>query len=405
MSENSIEVLLIEGDADEGGAIKKILADDSGAGRTFSVKEAARLSPGSRLLARERFDAILLDLSPAPSAGLETFRRVRAQTPEIPILILAGIKDQSIAVEAVREGAQDCFIKGSPECRLLKRAILFAVESKRLRLLEEEARENMRVFEIKNQFMGRISHELRNTLATVKTAVFCLNDRLAGELTPRQSRLVEMISRNVDRQVKIIDNVLDLARLQSGKIKIVSRSVELPQIIDEIFQEFSIKNKPQRLTLEVPAELPPVNGDADLLVQVLRNLLDNAFRYARSRVTIKVSDSGPGEVTLSVVDDGEGIPQERIGALFNQFVQFDRPKGGNGYKGTGLGLTICKGIVEAHGGRIWVESAKGEGTSFNLGLTKHFAPGSAAGAAARVLEPVVRAPADGRTGPSHRVQE
>jgi len=432
---------------------------------------------------------------------------VRAQASETPILVLAGREERSVAAEAVREGAQDYFIKGSPEWVLLKRAIRYAIEIKsasreverlldadavakmvvdaagallyanpaaeallgfkqesqrgrplaypltpdapsritisspgsadrsldvttgsiswngaqarlislpdcdsgRLRLLEEEARENMRVVEIKNQFMGRISHELRNTLATVKTAVFCLNDRLAGELTPRQSRLVEMISRNVDRQVKIIDNVLDLARLQSGKIKIVPRPVELAQIVDEITQEFSMRNKPQRLVLDFPVALPAVNGDADLLVQVLRNLLDNAFRYARSRVTIKAADAGPEEVSLSIVDDGEGIPQDRIGALFNQFVQFDRPKGGNGYKGTGLGLAICKEIIEGHRGRIWVESAKGEGTSFHFALTKYVAPESAVDGAVRALEPVVRAAADhdfnGFAGPSHRVQK
>jgi two-component system sensor histidine kinase VicK len=243
-------------------------------------------------------------------------------------------------------------------------------DSCRLRCMEAETRENMRVVEIKTQFMGRISHELRNTLATVKTAVFCLNDGLAGQLTPRQSRLAEMISRNVDRQVKIIDNILDLARFQSGKIKIVPRPVELSQIIDEISQEFQLKNKAQRLRLELPDELPAVNGDPDLLVQVLRNLLDNAFRFARSQVAIKAADAGSKEVALSVVDDGVGIAQDRIGELFDQFVQLDRPKGVNGYKGTGLGLAICKEIIEGHHGRIWAESAEGEGTSFHFVLPK-----------------------------------
>ena len=469
MSEKAIKVLLIEGDADESSVIKQSLLDCPDRASTFAVKESARLSTASRLLAQERFDAVLLDLALAQSVGIEGFRRVHAQAPETPILILTGLQDEAVAIEAVREGAQDYVIKGTPDCCLLKRAIRHAIERKRLmreverildadavaklvigatggvlyanpaaealfglkaeslrglpfphptasvapsrfpisfpgseerslelssgsiawsgeearlvslrdpgdsdrlRRLEDEARENMRIVEIKNQFMGRISHELRNTLATVKTAVFCLNDGLTGPLTPRQSRLVEMISRNVDRQVKIIDNILDLARFQSGKIKIVPRSVELPRIIDEISQEFRIKNKAQRFLIELPDELPPVNGDADLLVQVLRNLLDNAFRFARSCVTIKAADGGDGEVSLSVVDDGAGIPKERIGELFKEFVQLDRPKGGNGYKGTGLGLAICKEIIDGHRGRVWVESVEGEGTSFNIALPK-----------------------------------
>ena len=469
MSEKAIDVLLIEGDADESSVIKRSLIDSPNAGRIFSVKEAARLSTAIRLLARERFDAVLLDLSLAQSVGIEGFRKLQAQASELPIVILTGLQDEPVAAQAVSEGAQVYVIKGTPECCLLQSAIRHAIERKRLsreierllevdpmaklvvdgagvirhansaaaslmghaaetlrgrpfagsassdgpaeikiscngsgeravemsarwiawngaearlvalrdpaaadrlRTLEAESRECLRVAEIKNQFLGRISHELRNTLATVKTAVFCLGDNLTGALTPRQSRLVDMISRNVDRQVKIIDNILDLARFQSGKIKITPCSVELPQIIEEISQEFRLKNKAQRLLLELPDELPAVTGDPDLLVQVLRNLLDNAFRYARSQVTVRVADSDRAEVSLSVVDDGPGIPKERIGELFNQFAQLDRPKGGHGYKGTGLGLAICREIIEGHRGRIWAESAPGEGAAFRFVLPK-----------------------------------
>ena len=423
MSEKAINVLLIEGDADESSIIKNSLTEHPDAGGAFAVKEASRLSTGSRLLAQERFDAIILDLSLPQNVGIEGFRKVRAQTPETPILILTGLQDEAVAVAALREGAQDYVVKGTPECCLLKRAVRHAMERQRLtreverleadaaakraldgpvdhgrlRRLEDEARENLRIAEIKGQFMGRISHELRNTLATVKTAVFCLNDGLSGPLTPRQTRLVEMISRNVDRQVKIIDNILDLARFQSGKIKIDARPVELSRIIDEISQEFRMKNKAQRLLLDLPDELPAVNGDADLLVQVLRNLLDNALRFARSRVTIKAAVAGPEEVVLSVIDDGAGIPKNRIGELFNQFVQLDRPKSGDGYKGTGLGLAICKEIIEGHRGRVWVESTEGEGASFHFALPK-------CGAA----EPAILVPdgaAEVSLRPSHRVQK
>ena len=497
MSEKAINVLLIEGDADESSVIKQSLVDCPESGRTFAVKETARLSTGCRLLARESFDVILLDLTFAQGVGIEGFRKVSAQSPETPILVLTGLQDEAVAVEAVREGAQDYVIKGTPDCCLLKRAVRYAIERKRLsreverlldgdavakllvdaagvvryanpaaeslfglkteslrgrpfaysltpdaasqikisfagaeertvemsagsiawngaqarlitlrdvsdsgrlQSLEAETRENMRIVEIKNQFMGRISHELRNTLATVKTAVFCLNDDLTGPLTPRQTRLVQMISRNVDRQVKIIDNILDLARFKSGKIKVTYHPVELSGIIDEISQEFQIKNKAQRLLLELPDNLPIVHGDPDLLVQVLRNLLDNAFRFARTQVTIKAADAS-AEVSLSVMDDGAGIPKERIGELFNQFVQLDRPKGGNGYKGTGLGLAICKEIIEAHRGRIWAESGDGAGTSFNFVLPKHDKLETA------VARPSACFASDGAVRPSHRVQQ
>lgn len=489
MSEKAIKVLLIEGDADESAVLTKSLTSPSGAGGTFDVREASRLSTGSRLLAHERFDAIVLDLSFSQRVGLEGYRRIAAQAPETPIVVLTGHQDEPVAAQAVAEGAQEYVIKGTPECWLLRRAIRHAIERKRLlreverlldgdevpklvvdaaggvryanpaaetlfgltaeslrgrpfayaatpgrpslvqiavpgstrktvemssggiawngagarlislrdaadsdqlRALESEISENMRIVEIKNQFMGRISHELRNSLATVKTAVFCLNDGLSGGLTPKQSRLVEMISRNVDRQVKIIDNILDLARFQSGKLKISSRPVDLGGVLEEIAQEFRIKNKPQRLHVEQPESLPSVNGDPDLLVQVLRNLLENAFRFARGQVTLKAQDGGE-TVALSVVDDGPGIPKEKLGELFNQFVQLDRPRGGEGYKGTGLGLAICKEIVEGHRGRIWAECPESGGACFSFTLPK------ADGAAEPALE------AAGR--PSQRLHE
>jgi len=468
MSEKATKVLLIEGDADQSSVIVKSLSSGQGGGGTFDVREAPRISTGSRLLAHERFDAILLDLSFAQRVGIEGFRRIAAQAPDTAVVVLTGNQDEALAAQAVAEGAQDYLIKGTPECWLLGRAIRHAVERKRLsreverlldcddvpklvvdsaggvryanpaaealfgvvaeslrgrtftyasspghpgrvqisvagsarrtvemsaagiawngagarlialreagdasqlRALEAEVSENMRLVEIKNRFMGRISHELRNSLATVKTAVFCLNDGLSGGLSPRQARLVEMISRNVDRQVKIIDNILDLARFQSGKLKISARSVDLCGVLDEISQEFRMKKKEQKLHVDLPEALPSVHGDPDLLVQVLRNLLENAFRYARGQVTVKAVDGGE-TVSLSVADDGPGIPKEKLGELFNHFVQLERPAGADGYKGTGLGLAICKEIVEGHRGRIWAESLDSGGARFSFTVPK-----------------------------------
>ncbi|HEX4048699.1 MAG TPA: ATP-binding protein [Elusimicrobiota bacterium] len=422
MSEKVINILLLAGDAGESAVIGRALADTADGEGAFAVKDAGRLDDGCRLLERERFDAVLLDLRLDSSAGGAGLRQVRAQAPETPILILAGLQDEPAAAAAVRDGAMDCVIKGSPD-GMLKRAIRHAVERRSLtreverlrsadaaaKRLEAEARENLRIVEIKNQFMGRISHELRNTLATVKTAVFCLNDALTGPLAPRQAQLVEMISRNVDRQVKIIDNILDLARFQSGKLKIVPRSVDLASLVDEAAQEFRMKSKAPRLDLEVPGELPAVHGDADLLAQVLRNLMDNACRFARARVAVKAVDAGLAGVQLSVVDDGAGIPQGRIGELFDQFVQLDRPKGGEGYKGTGLGLAICREIVEGHRGRIWAESVEGDGATFHVILPKCAEAGAEAdgarGAQAARARPPAACAGRGRGRTSHPGQK
>jgi signal transduction histidine kinase len=404
MDDQAINVLLIESDADESSIIDRTLSEPSESSAKFTVKSAPRLSTGYRLLAAERFDAVILDLAVAQNVGLEGFRKVLAQSPEIPILILTGLQDENLAALAVREGAQDYLIKGTPECCVIKRMVRHAIERKRLavelerlrvkaarvpsaepastsdaerlKAVEAEIQENLRIVQVKSQFMARISHELRNTLATVKTAVYCLCESSSGALNPRQQRLVDMISRNVDRQVKIIDNILDLARFQSGKLKIDFRAVELQRIIEELTAEFRLKNKSRLLETQLPERLPAVNGDPDLLVQVLRNLLENAFRFAQSKVTITAVAAGREDVSISVTNDGAGIPKDRLDKLFNEFVQLDRPTDGVGYKGTGLGLAICKEIIEGHHGRIWVESGDGKGARFSFNLPALESPAS-----------------------------
>ena len=120
---------------------------------------------------------------------------------------------------------------------------------------------------------------------------------------------------------------------------------------------------------EVAKGLPPLYADPELCVQVLNNLLDNALRYARTKVRVLAEASADvRRVRFSVMDDGKGIPPDRVGDLFNKFVQVDRSRKGDGYKGTGLGLAICKEIVERQEGRIWVESVEGRGSAFRFEL-------------------------------------
>ncbi len=235
-----------------------------------------------------------------------------------------------------------------------------AVELRRLRSRSERFTRDL---DVKNRFLGRISHELRNTLSPLATAAYCLKQGLAGPLTPRQARLVEMISRNAQRQRRIIDNVLDLTRFQSGKLRIRYGDLDLRAVIGGVVEECRLAAGFGHFKVEIGA-LPPVRGDADLVAQVLRNLLDNALRFARRKIVIKAYASAPGAVAVSVSDDGAGIPVKRLGELFGEFVQLEGPPHGDGYKGTGLGLAICKEIVEAHGGRIWAENAKGRGARF-----------------------------------------
>lgn len=423
MNDNPIRVLIIEDDIDQAGIIGSYLADGAEGLGAFALTQAPRLSTAYRLLARWDYDVILIDLVLPQSVGLEGFLKIRAMKPATPIIILTGLRDETLAIQAVKLGGQDYLVKGSPDCCLLKRAIHYAIEKKRLsniieellgadqnakqslsftpseiidkpfhyseshgmpktsedtlkmhnstaleqlKRLQEEIRKGLRVLEVRNNFMNRISHELRNTLAAMKTAAHCLREEVTDSLTPRQSRMVDIISHNVDRQIRIIDNVLDLANFRSGKFKIQFRSINITEIIHEVVQEFVLLDTSHKLQVDIDSSISLIKGDPDLIAQVLRNLISNALRFAKEKIIVKASKAEPKGIFISITDDGNGIEPKRIGELFTEFVQLSQPASENVHKGTGLGLTICKEIVSGHHGKIWAENAPGQGARFSF---------------------------------------
>ena len=365
MNKKPTQVLIVEGSEEDAALIESYLASGSGSDESLAISRAPGLSTACQLLTRQDFDAAVLGLGLPHADGLEPFLKIRALRPSLPIIIMTSKKDEPLAARAVKNGAQDYFVKGSPDCCLLKRAIRYAIEKKSL---QSGSSGELSAMDANNHFLGRISHEMRNTLATMKTAAYCLKDGSAVKLTDKQTQMVDMIARNIDRQAKLVDNILDLARFRSGNLKIQHRPVDVASILSELAEEHRLSRKTQTLQIRLDSALPIVKCDPDLIAQVLRNLLDNALRFAREEVIIAASKAGPSQITISVADDGPGIPEEHIPELFVHFKRLDAPRSANGYKGTGLGLAICKEIIEGHHGRIRGENAAGSGARFSFDL-------------------------------------
>ncbi|MBI2384769.1 MAG: hypothetical protein HYV14_02025 [Elusimicrobia bacterium] len=242
------------------------------------------------------------------------------------------------------------------------------------RTLTREYDADATLVEARNNFLGRISHELRNTLATMKTAAYCLKDDRDEKLTPRQAQMVDMISRNIDRQSRIVENILDLARYRSDKLKIRLRRTDAAAIIADLAAEYRLTPGARRLEVRVDRGLPSVECDPDLIAQVLRNLVDNARRYAREKIVVEAAMAGDARVSFSVTDDGEGIPAGRLERLFSLFDGLEAPVRDDGHKGTGLGLAICREIVEGHHGRIRAENTADSGARFSFELPLALSP-------------------------------
>ena len=220
----------------------------------------------------------------------------------------------------------------------------------------------------KSRLVANVSHELRTPLTIINSFVSLVHDGIAGPVSEQQKECLATVLRNCDRLANLIDDVLDLGRIESGREEFKRRRLNLPDLLRQCQHDFLPRFllKHQQLNLEIPAEaFPDALGDAAKIAQVLTNLLGNANKFTPDNGEITVSLARDGEnARIDVVDNGPGIAAEDQCRLFEAFTQLNRPEGGAGSKGTGLGLTISKHIIGAHGGVLKVESEAGKGCRF-----------------------------------------
>ncbi len=251
---------------------------------------------------------------------------------------------------------------------------------------------------LRAELLGVVSHELRTPLAAIRgSATTMLDDESA--LDPAEMRQFHrIIVDQADRMRALINDLLDVARIETGTLSISPETLEAAVLVDEARNTFLSAGGRNNVLIEVPPELPLVMADRRRIVQVLGNLLTNAGRHSSESSVIRVSAVRQGvHVAISVADEGRGIPADRMAHLFRKFSRIEpEDQGGD----TGLGLAVCKGIVEAHGGRIWAES-EGVGLGARFTFTLPAAEGAATGGAEAISGRTDRTPRPG--GDLHRI--
>ena len=222
----------------------------------------------------------------------------------------------------------------------------------------------------KSEFVSTVSHELRTPMTSVKGYTNLLVTGAVGELNQAQQRFLRIIEENADRLTSLIDDLLDISRIETGRVELNLDLLRMDEVVGSVVASLAtqVRQRGQFLTVNVPADLPMVMGDRGRLVQVLVNLLGNAMLYTneagRIAVTARMIDS---TIAIEVSDSGIGISPEDIGKIFDRFYRGESPRVQE-CQGTGLGLAIVKSFVEMHGGRIWVESQPGVGSTFTFTL-------------------------------------
>lgn len=367
----STRILLVEDNPGDARLIRETLREAESF--PFQLTHADRLAAAEERLAGEAFDVVLLDLSLPDAHGLETVRRTLQAGPEVPIIVLTGLDDETLAVAAVQAGAQDYLVKGRLDGTLVARAIRYAMERKRLErerahLLrsEREARATAEAaVRARDDVLRVVSHDLGNSLSAVLVTTTLLLRSLPemGEVRPR----VASIRQLAEQMQRLRQDLLDVASIEAGRLSVEPDWCEPGELLEATREHFSPVAAERGVCLETRAEegLPPVVADRERVLQVLANLVGNALKFTPGGGRVGLSaERVPGGVRIAVADTGPGIAPEHLPHVFDRFW---KTQGGNRH-GAGLGLAICKGIVEAHGGSIGVESVLAGGSTFAFTL-------------------------------------
>lgn len=238
-------------------------------------------------------------------------------------------------------------------------------EEELARLNRELSRSNEKLLELdrrKSDFVTMVSHEFRNPLGVIKGAIqFALEDKAKGG-GPQQYEALEIAEKSAARLVRLVTNILDLARIEAGKMELLNEKVDIGALVEEAVKGHGGEIALKQITLikKVPADIGILWGDRDKLMQVLVNLLNNAIKYtAKGSITVSLTGT-EREIRFEIADTGPGIPREHLEKIFDKFERISAER----QEGTGLGLPIARDIIELHRGKLWAESDPGKGSRF-----------------------------------------
>jgi signal transduction histidine kinase len=235
--------------------------------------------------------------------------------------------------------------------------------------------------QMKKDFVAHVSHELKAPLAAIRQTLAVTLEQVPGPINDAQRRLLQLSRQSAERLSAIVANLLDVSRLEAGTMEYEMGAQDILGIVRQVVDEFSLKAQERQIELTVNSDAPtiPVICDGDRMIQVIGNLVDNALKFSptNSKISIEVSHQNvksASMATVSIADRGTGVPDDHKQNVFQKFHQVKgRGKRAAG-QGVGLGLAICKTIMDAHRGRIWVEDNQGGGSVFRLEMRAAQAP-------------------------------
>jgi signal transduction histidine kinase len=361
-----VTVLLVEDNPGDARLARELLGEVESF--EFELVHVERMADAINALNGTKFDVVLLDLSLPDSQGLDGIAGLQRAAPSVPIVVLTGRNDDSVAIDVLKAGADDYLIKGQGDGHLMVRAIRYSIERARGRLLLVEAKAKAEIANrTKTEFLANMSHELRTPLNAIMGFSELLKGQMLGPVgNPSYVDYARDIYQSAAHLLQIINDILDLSKVEAGKIDLDERSIDVHALVSASLRLISERASEAGVGVsnEVAPDLPRLFADERLLKQILINLLSNSVKFTRSGGTIKVQAwrEPTGVLALVVIDTGIGISEENLPKVMEPFRQADAALSRK-YEGTGLGLPLVKSFIELHRGVFELRSQLNVGTT------------------------------------------
>jgi len=377
MMQEAAGILVVEDDVGSRLTLSGIL-EDAG----YEVTGVDKGAEALEVIKDGNFNVIIADIKLPDVGGMSILELAKEINPDVAVIIMTGYASIETAVNAVNEGAYAYFVKPI-NMDEMKTTIVNALRQQRLsrenkRLVDDLQRSNKLLFEANRQlraateaksaFLAHMSHELRTPLNAIIGFSDLLLGGVAGEINNQQRQCLEDILSSGKHLLSLINDILDLSKVEAGKMDIRPESLRLADVVDDAVTTVKpmLDDSRHELAISIAEDLPPVYGDRNRLKQILLNLLSNAIKFTPDGGKLYLETSGNGDFCrVSMVDNGIGIRKEDQACIFEPFTQLDTQPGER-KQGTGLGLALTKQLVELLGGKIWVESEYGKGSQFNF---------------------------------------
>ena len=368
-----LRVLLVDDDEVDRLAVKRLLRQTR---FDAVVEERSDRSAAMSALTPQAFDCVLLDYALPGADGVEILKEIRAKGETVPVIALTGQGDEEVAVELMKAGAADYLNKNSLTAERLERSLRYALalhradeELRQLLVREQHARQEAQAANrAKDEFLATLSHELRTPLNAILGWARLLS---SGNLDPQTARkAIEIIERNTRLQAQLIEDLLDISRIITGKLRLHLRAVPVSRIIDAAVDSVRPSADAKRITIDAALADPdqPLLCDAARMQQVIWNLLTNAIKFTPEGGTIRVTAERVDDAALviGVADSGMGITPDFLPFVFDRFRQQDAAST-RAHGGLGLGLSIVRHVTELHGGTVEAKSeGEGRGATFSV---------------------------------------